>query len=99
MTVSTILVQVAAIGWGVLCGGIIYEHLAVVPQWAARPPESLAMWTGPHRLKAERFWMGIHPILVALLVAALATGWRDADRRLALSVVLGGYVAALALTA
>ena len=98
MTTSTILLQLSMMVWGVLCGAIIYEHLAVVPQWARRPPESLTMWTGEHRLKAERFWMGVHPVLVALLVGALATGWGDTDRRTALLVVLGTYVAALALT-
>lgn len=98
MSLSTILLQLSVIGWGVLCGAIIYEHLAVVPQWARRPPESLTMWTGDYRLKAERFWMGIHPVLVAVLIGALATGWSDGDRRAALTLVLGTYVAALALT-
>ncbi|MFO0624113.1 MAG: hypothetical protein U0325_00735 [Polyangiales bacterium] len=98
MTTSTILLQVSAVGWGVLCGGIVYEHLAVVPQWSARPPESLTMWTGPHRVKAERFWIGIHPILIGLLAAAMITGWSDVARRTSLMVVLGTYLAALALT-
>ncbi len=98
MTVSTTLLQLSALFWGVLCGAMLYEHLAVVPQWARRPPESLTMWTGAYRLKAERFWMSIHPVLVSLLIGALVTGWGDGDRRMALLVVLGTYVAVLALT-
>jgi hypothetical protein len=98
MTASTILLQLAAIGWGVLCGGVVYEHLAIVPQWASRPPASLTMWSGPYRVKAERFWMGIHPTLILLLAASLATGWNHAGRD-AVIVVLGAYLAVLAVTA
>lgn len=95
---SMIVLQLAAIGWGVLCGGVVYEHLAVVPQWASQPPASLAMWTGPYRLRAERFWIGIHPVEVLLLAAALATGW-NGGARVSLIVVLGGYLVVLAVTA
>lgn len=98
MTASTTFLQLATIGWGILCGGVVYEHLAVVPEWASRPPESLTMWTGPHRLKAERFWIGIHPILVLLLTAALATGWNQSHRSHLLAV-LASYLAILGITA
>lgn len=99
MTLSTITLQAAALGWGVLCGAMIYEHIAVIPQWARRPPESLTMWTGEHRLRAERFWMAIHPVMLLLLGAALAAGWSDGDRRQALYLVLGGYAVVLGTTA
>src|SRR5690606_37507170 len=49
MSTATIVLQLATLGWGVLCGAMIYEHVAVIPQWARRPPESLTMWTGDHR--------------------------------------------------
>jgi len=97
MTTSMILLRLATIGWGILCGGVVYEHLAVVPQWAKQPPDSLAMWTGPFRVKAERFWMGVHPPLVLLLGGALATGW-SGNGRVPLSIVLGTYVAVLVVT-
>src|SRR5690349_9520380 len=98
MTVSMILLRLATIGWGVLCGGIVYEHLAIVPQWSKQPPASLSMWTGPFGVKAERFWMGIHPLVLLLLAGALVTGFGDAEQRVTLSVVIGAYVAALAAT-
>lgn len=98
MTVSMILLRLATIGWGVLCGGIVYEHLAIVPQWSKQPPASLSMWTGPFGVKAERFWMGIHPLVLLLLTGALVTGFGDAEQRLTLSIVIGAYVAALAAT-
>ena len=97
-TPDTIL-QLAALGWGVLCGGMLYEHVAVIPQWTRRPPESLAMWTGEYRLRAERFWMGIHPVLLTLLGAALLLGWSSDARRSLLLTVLGGYAAVIAATA
>ena len=99
MTFATTVLQLAAIGWGVMCGAMIYEHVAVIPQWARRPPESLAMWTGEHRLRAERFWMSIHPLLLVLLGVALGTGWADGTRRDGLFVVLGGYAVVIAATA
>lgn len=99
MTFDAILLQAAMLGWGVLCGAMIYEHVAVIPVWARRPPESLAMWTGDHRVRAERFWMSIHPVLLVLLGAALAAGWSDGDRRTLLLLTLGGYAIVIAATA
>ncbi|WP_232665033.1 hypothetical protein [Pseudonocardia sp. TRM90224] len=94
MTVLGILVM----GWGVVCGGILYEHVAVVPVWARRPPESLTMFRGEHRLRSERFWMTVHPLLLVLFVVALVVGWGDADVRTLVWVALGGYAAVLLVT-
>lgn len=99
MSTATIVLQLATLGWGVLCGAMIYEHVAVIPQWARRPPESLTMWTGDHRLKAERFWMAIHPILLVLLGVALALSWDDGAQRERLFIVAGGYALVIATTA
>lgn len=99
MTLDQTFLQLASLGWGVMCGAMIYEHVAVIPQWARRPPVSLTMWTGEHRLKAERFWMAIHPILLVLLGASLAAFWDDAARRELLLVVVVGYAIVIATTA
>jgi hypothetical protein len=99
MTTSTLFLQLATLGWGVLCGAMIYEHVAVIPQWAKRPPESLTMWTGEHRLRAERFWMTIHPVLLVLLGVALATSWSHDAQRTRVLTVAGGYALVIAATA
>lgn len=89
----------ACLGWGILCGAIVYEHLAVIPVWTREPPESLNMWRGPHRLRAERFWMAIHPLLLLLLSVALYLVWADEARRALLLWVIGGYGLVIATTA
>jgi len=98
MTTSEIFVRLAIVCWGVMCGGIVYEHVAVVPQWSKQPPESLAMWSGPYRVTAERFWKGIHPIVILLLAASLVAAW-STDQRSALIMVLSAYLAVIAVTA
>ncbi len=99
MTIASVLVQVSTVGWGVLCGAMIYEHLAVVPSWAAAPPASLHMWTGEYRVKAERFWMSIHPLLLLLLGASLVAAWGETARRDWIGVALGVYAVIIATTA
>ncbi len=97
MSTSTILLRLAIIVWGVLCGGVVYEPLAVVPQWTKQPPETLSMWNGPYGLSAKRFWIGIHPLLVLLLAAALGTGWGDEGRD-SMLFVLATYLVVLVVT-
>ncbi len=99
MTAATILLHVVTLGWGVLMGAVIYEHVAVVPVWAAQPPASLAMWRGDHRLRAERFWMGVHPVLLLALIATVALTWSATDLRNSVLVTVAGYVLVLAVTA
>lgn len=99
MTLSILSLQLATLGWGMLCGAMVYEHAAAIPQWARSPPESLTMWSGEYRLRAERFWICIHPVLVTLLVTALVTGWSHVERRESLYWVLGGYLLVLGTTA
>jgi hypothetical protein len=57
------------------------------------------MWTGAYRVKAERFWMSIHPVLIVLLGASLATAWSHTARRDWLLLALGGYALVIATTA
>jgi hypothetical protein len=52
------------------------------------------MWRGEHRLRAERFWMSIHPVLILLLAVTLATGWSDL-----LAWTAGAYALVIATTA
>ncbi len=95
---SVVVLYVLCLGWGVLCGAIVYEHLCVIPQWVQQPPASLTMWRGPHRLRAERFWMSIHPVLLVVLGVALWLHWGDDLRRAMLLWVVGGYAAVIVAT-
>ncbi len=95
---SFLTLSMLCLGWGVLCGAVVYEHLAVIPQWTREPPVSLTMWNGPFGLKAERFWMAIHPLLLLLLAGALVLEWEHPQRRLWLGVTAGAYAVIIAAT-
>ena len=82
----------------IIIGGAVYEHMAVVPQWAAAPPLSLSMFQGEYGLKAEVFWKTIHPINLIFFVLTLATHWRTA-RRKNIVIVLTTYLLILVITA
>lgn len=96
--IGSTLLGVLAIGWGVVCGGILYEHLAVVPVWARCPPTSLTMLRGEHRLRAERFWISVHPVVVLLLIAALIAEWGDVELRTWVLIALISYAVILVIT-
>jgi hypothetical protein len=94
---SNILLSLAVLSYIIVIGGATYEHLAVVPQWSAAPPASLSMMQGHYGLKAERFWIPIHPVTLLLMLGALAANWRN-QRRTAISIVLGSYFLVLVIT-
>lgn len=99
MSVLFVALALACLGWGILCGAVVYEHLAVIPVWTRSPPESLTMWRGDHRLRADRFWMSIHPTLLLLLGTCLALAWSGPEIRDLLLIVAGGYAFVIATTA
>jgi len=84
--------------WGILSGAVVYEHVALVPVWAAAPPASLTMWRGEHRVRSERFWIIVHPVLVVLLVVAIATSWSNDAARGWLWFAFGTYAVVLVVT-
>jgi len=75
----------------------VYEHIAVIPQWSAAPPKSLSMHQGDYRLKAENFWMMIHPITLLLMIVALILNWKN-PRRKNIMITLGVYFLILVIT-
>jgi hypothetical protein len=81
----------------IVCGAASYEHAVVVPQWTANPPESLAMFHGPHALDIGRWWRTVHVPTLLLEIAALALLRKQARRRL-VGIAVGGYVLVLAVT-
>jgi hypothetical protein len=96
-TIRTLLLILASIIFIVVVGGATYEHSTMVPRWASAVPASLAMFQGEYAPVPFRFWVPIHPIAVALLVAALSVNWKT-ERRNFILLALGGYLVALGAT-
>src|SRR5687768_10544311 len=78
--IKTLLLILGSISFIIVIGGATYEHAAVVPVWASAVPASLAMFQGEYGLAASNFWIPIHPITLALLLAALIANWRTGRR-------------------
>ncbi|MEO8173756.1 MAG: hypothetical protein ABI581_11760 [Sediminibacterium sp.] len=95
--INNILVIAASISFTIVIGAGMYEHLVLVPKWAAAPPTSLDMFRGLYALNPGAFWMPIHPITLLLLIGALVFNWNTARRKYLL-IHLAGYVLILALT-
>ncbi len=81
----------------IVIGGAVYEHLAVVPQWAAGPPASLSMFQGEYGLKAENFWIPIHPCALLLFITSIIMHWKT-ERKNNLLITALSYVAILIIT-
>jgi hypothetical protein len=92
-----ILYAVSCLAFAIIIGGAVYEHLNVVPKWAAGPPATLSMFQGEHGLKPELFWMTIHPVNLLLFILTLTLHWKS-DRRKNLLIVLASYIAILVIT-
>jgi hypothetical protein len=92
-----ILYSITCLAFAIIIGGAVYEHLNVVPQWAAAPPASLAMFQGEYGLKPELFWKIIHPVNILLFIVTLILHWKSA-RRKNLLIVLSTYVVILIIT-
>ena len=92
-----ILYSITCLAFAIIIGGAVYEHMNVVPKWAAAPPVSLSMFQGDHGLKPELFWMTIHPVNLLLFGTLLAFHWKSA-RRKNIAIVLGGYIGILVIT-
>jgi len=94
---ANLLLSLAILSYIIVIGGATYEHLAVVPQWTAAPPASLAMFHGTYGLQAQKFWIPIHPVTLLLMTAALVANWRSA-RRKPIAFCMAGYVLVLVIT-
>ncbi len=93
-----ILYAITCLTFSIMVGGAVYEHLCVVPSWSAAPPLSLSMFQGEYGLKAETFWMLIHPVNLLLFAASLAMFWRT-QRKKNIVIVLASYISILVVTA
>jgi hypothetical protein len=97
MNFKNLIYSIACLSFSVVIGAAIYEHLAVVPRWAAGPPASLSMFQGDYGLYAQAFWIPIHPITLALLLLTLIISWKSPRRTNVLTNLIG-YVAILVIT-
>jgi hypothetical protein len=95
---KNLLYSLTCLGFSIIIGAAVYEHIAVVPQWSAAPPQSLAMFQGPYGLNPGPFWQSIHPVTLLLFLITLVVHWRS-DRKQPLTVVLLSYMAILVVTA
>lgn len=93
-----ILYAISCLAFVIIIGGAVYEHVNVVPRWAAGPPASLAMFQGEYGLNPELFWKIIHPVNMLLFALCLIFHWKSA-RRKNLLAVLSGYILILIITA
>lgn len=98
MNLKNIVYAFACLAFSAVIGAAIYEHLCVVPQWAAAPPHSLSMFQGEYGLKPEAFWIPIHPVTLFLIIVTLAFSWKT-SRRKGILITLAGYVMILIITA
>lgn len=92
------LYAICCLAFAVIIGGAVYEHMNVVPKWAAAPPVSLSMFQGEYGLDPALFWMVIHPVNLLLLKITLVLHWRS-ERRKHLVIVMTSYIGILAITA
>lgn len=97
MNFKNIIYSFACLSFSIVIGAAVYEHLAVVPRWAAAPPASLSMFQGQYGLYAQAFWMPIHPVTLALLLITLLLSWKS-PRRSNILITLIGYAAVLGIT-
>ena len=98
MNLKDIFYSIACLSFSIVIGAAVYEHLAVVPQWTAAPPYSLSMFQGEFGLKAQAFWIPIHPITLVLIISTLVLSWKT-SRRKNILIALVGYMVILAITA
>ena len=95
--IKDLLYAITCLFFSIIIGAAVYEHLAVVPQWSAAPPASLAMFQGAYGLNAAAFWTKIHPATLLLFVITLFVFWKT-ERRKNILIPFIGYVLVLIIT-
>ena len=95
---STVLLMLAITLWGILLGGIVYSHLVYFPPYLSDLPGSAVLVNGPYPLREGRFWLIIHPLLIASLIGALILNWNSRPHRFLIALSLLIYVIVLVIT-
>jgi hypothetical protein len=96
-TLKNLIYSLTCLSFSIVIGAAVYEHLAVVPQWSAAPPASLAMFQGEYGLNAGSFWTKIHPITLLLFISTLVLHWKS-ERRRNILIAFIGYVLIILVT-
>jgi hypothetical protein len=73
----------------VINGAGIYETLALVPKWSAKPPESLNLFKGKYTPDLKTFWIIAHSIHEIAWIICLVLGWSNEELRNNLLVLFG----------
>ena len=89
---------VAIILWATLLGGIVYSHIVFFPVYLSALPDSAVLVRGPYALNDARFWVVIHPLLIASLAVTVLLNWKLRRRRLLIGISLAVYVLAIIAT-
>jgi len=95
---ATSILVIAIIAWGVLTGGIVYSHLAFIPSYLSDLPDSSVLVNGTYRIQEEKFWLMIHPIVLATSLIALALNWKLPTRRKYIASSFIIYIIVLVVT-
>jgi hypothetical protein len=73
-------------------GGGRYEHMVLMPLWAASPPSSLALIQPGTGVPLQAFWIPVHVAITVFLLLALVLAWQERKARRFLLIGLGSYV-------
>ncbi len=82
--------------WATILGGIVYSHIVWFPPYLAGLPKTAALAATIHD---ESFWLLVHPLAIASLIAALALNWKLRARRNLILVTVAIYAVAIVTTA
>jgi hypothetical protein len=74
-------------------GGGLYEHVVLMPLWAASPPSSLAIIQPGTGVPLQDFWIPVHVAITAFLLVSLVLVWKERKARYLLLIGLGSYLA------
>ena len=73
-------------------GGGLYEHMVLMPLWAASPPASFAMIQPGTGVPLQDFWIPVHVAITVFLLLLLVFAWQERKVRRFLLVGLGSYL-------
>ena len=73
-------------------GGGLYEHIVLMPLWAASPPSSFAMIQPGTGVPLQEFWIPVHVAITVFLLLSLVLAWKERKARRFLVIGLGSYV-------